>query len=426
MKAESPTGLAAAVEAFRHREFRLVWIGGVISHTGRWFQAVTVPIVVYQLTKSAAWVGVAGFAQIFPLAVMMPLAGAIADRYHRRSILLVTQSLQAVASSGFVVMWFAGGRNVGAYVAMSFVAGAAAGLNLPAWQAFVSELVPRDLLFSAITLNSAQFNASRLFGPALAGLAIGAWGPGWAFLINVVSYGAVIGALALIRTPRVVVENPAPLQPLREFRGAANYAMKRKGIRTAIFTVIVIGMFGLSLQMLSVVMAEEVFDRGERGFGLMLSAVGLGAVVTSPLVASMAGKVSRSAVQLGALAGYAGGILVLGLAPIFELALVGLFVMGAAHLASASTLNTVIQVQVDESVRAKVLSVYLAALTLANPIGQLALGQIIEATTPRTAFAGTGAVLLALVAYVAVRGTLAGLDDPGPALTVEAADVAID
>ena len=144
-----------------------------------------------------------------------------------------------------------------------------------------------------------------------------------------------------------------------------------------------IGFFGLSLQTLSVTVAEDVFDQGERGFGLLLSFVGLGAVSMSPIIAGAAQRFRRSQLQQTALMLYAMGALVIAVAPVFAVALAGGFMMGAAHLTSASTLNTAIQLQVDESARAKVLAVYLSMLTASNPIGQLLLGQLIDRTDPR-------------------------------------------
>jgi len=168
-----------------------------------------------------------------------------------------------------------------------------------------------------------------------------------------------------------------------------------------------------------------VFLRGERGFGLLLSCVGLGAVCASPVVASMAGRVRRSRLQGAALMLYGTGIIGLSLAPVFWVALPAMFVMGAAHLTSASTLNTSIQVQVDEAVRAKVLSLYLSMLTLANPLGQLLIGGLIELTAPRLAFFVCGLSLLGIATVLVTTGALEGLDEqdspyqPGSAAEVQ-------
>ena len=403
-------GLRDSFSVFRIRNYRLFWFGGLISNIGRWFQTIAIPIVVFDLTDSAGWVGLAGFAQIMPMALMGPFGGAIADRYPRRQVLLITQTLQAFVALGLMALWFSGVREAWAFVAISVLVGLTAGLNLPAWQAIVSELVPRDRLLAGITLNSAQFNASRMVGPALGGAAIAWFGPGWAFFVNAISYGAVLTGLALMRLDAVHKQPEGRMRPLREFADAARYAFANQGIRTAILTVSLIGFFGLSLQTLSVTIAEDVFDQGEQGFGWMLSSVGLGAVLTSPLIAAAAGRFKRSQIQQTALLLYAAGSLVIATAPVFAVALVGSFMMGAAHLTSASTLNTAIQLQVDEAVRAKVLAVYLTTLTASNPLGQLSLGQLIDRTNPRLAYTVAGVTYIAIGLYLLAGRRLRGLD----------------
>ena len=403
-------GLRNSFSVFWIRNYRLFWFGGLLSNIGRWFQTIAIPIVVFDLTDSAGWVGLAGFAQIMPMALMGPFGGAIADRYPRRQVLLVTQTLQAFVALGLMALWFSGVREAWAFVAVSVLVGLTAGLNLPAWQAIVSELVPREQLLAGITLNSAQFNASRMVGPALGGAAIAWFGPGWAFFVNAISYGAVLTGLALMRLDAVHVRPEGRMRPLREFAGAARYALANQGIRTAILTVSLIGFFGLSLQTLMVTIAEDVFEQGGQGFGWMLSAVGLGAVLTSPLIAMAAGRFKRSQIQQTALLLYAVGSLVIATAPAFWVALVGSFMMGAAHLTSASTLNTAIQLQVDEAIRAKVLAVYLTMLTASNPLGQLFLGQLIDRTNPRFAYTLAGAAYITIGLWLLAGRRLRGLD----------------
>jgi MFS family permease len=397
--------------AFGFRNFRVVWIGAVISNIGRWFQSVAIPLVIYDLTGgSAAWVGLAGFAQQIPTALLGPVAGALADRYARRNILIVTQSLQAVASVAFVVMWSAGVRSPGAFVVAAIGTGIAAGLNLPAWQAFISELVPREFLMSAITLNSAQFNVARLLGPLLGGIVVREYGPGWAFSINSVTYIAVIVSLVLVSMPKIHQPPDGRMRPIREFISTIGYVRTRPGIVTAIATVTLIGFFGLAGQSMSVTLAEDIFDRPDTGFGMMLTSAGLGAVIASPVIAWAAHRVRRSIIQQYALVLYGGGIVLAGAAPTFILSLVGMFAMGMAHIASASTLNTAIQLQVDESVRAKVLSVYITTLLLATPLGLIVLGQTIDRFGPRETFVVSGLVLVAVAAVLVATGRLRGLD----------------
>lgn len=397
--------------AFRFRNFRVVWFGAVISNIGRWFQSVAIPLVIYDLTDgSAAWVGLAGFAQQIPTAMLGPLAGALADRYARRNILIITQTLQAVASVAFVVMWSMGVRSPGAFVIAAIGTGVAAGLNLPAWQAFISELVPREYLMSAITLNSAQFNVARLLGPLLGGIVVREWGPGWAFSVNTVTYLAVIVSLIIVTMPRVHAEPTGRMRPIQEFIETLGYVRTRPGIVTAIATVTLIGFFGLAGQSMSVTLAEDIFDRPDTGFGMMLTAAGFGAVIASPIIAWAAVRIRRSMIQQYALVVYGAGIVLAGVAPEFWLALIGMFVMGMAHIASASTLNTAIQLQVDESVRAKVLSVYITTLLLATPLGLLILGQAIDRFGPRETFVVSGVVLIVVAVVLVATGRLRALD----------------
>ena len=409
--AVSARRLPVALASLGYRDFRYFWIGGLISSSGRFFQVVALPVIIWDLTKSPGWVGFAGFAQFVPMAMMAPIGGPLADRHPRRKLLLVTQSLMALVALAFAAMWWAGVRSPLAFVAVSALAGLTGGLNLPAWQAFVSELVPRDLLLNAVTLNSAQFNSSRMIGPVLAGITVAAAGPAAAFVVNAASYVAVLIALALIDAPGTASSSAQPLRPVRNFVRTARYVRNRRGISTAIAVATLIGFIGLPIQVLIVVLAEDVFHRGPSGYGLMLTMVGAGAVACSPIVASLGGRVPRSRILVLALGVYGVAVVGLAVAPTFVASLVPLAAMGAAHLASASTLNTTVQLQVDEDRRAQVLALYLMMLLLGNPIGQLALGQMMELVGPRLTLGAAGVVFLGAAAAMLTAGWLRNLDE---------------
>lgn len=402
----------AALEALRYRDFRLFWIGGFVSGVGRFFQFVAIPAVIWNLTGSPGWVGFGGFAQFISMALVAPVAGPLADHHSRRLMLLVTQSAQALMALALAVAWWSGVREPAAYVAMSVLVGLTGGLNLPAWQAFVSELVPRSVLLNAVTLNSTQFNASRLIGPMLAGATLVAAGPGAAFAINSASFLAVIVALLMIRTPGAIADEDR-IHPVRDFAATLVYIRGQSGIATAVGAVALIGMFGLSLQVLVIVFAEDVFGRDESGYGLMLTMVGAGAVAAAPFVTSMGRRFRRSRVQGFALLAYGLGVMALAAAPAFWMALVALAVMGASHLTSAAMLNTTIQLQVEEHRRAQVIAVYMMALLLANPVGQLVLSRMIELIGPRPTFGIAGATLVAATLALRASGRLSRLDLEG-------------
>ena len=411
----------SAWASLAHRNYRLFFFGGLVSNTGRWFQSVAIPAIIWQLTESAAWVGLAGFSRMAPMAFVSPLAGALADRYDRRKLLLVTQSLQAAATGLLMVAWIAGVRSPEVYVGLSMVAGAFGGLNLPAWKAFINDLVDRDLLLNAITLGSMQFNAARMFGPALAGITLAAAGPAWAFFVNFASFGAVLLALWLIDVRTGPTGGARePFSPIRDFGHTLRWIRTHTGIRRAILTVGVVGLLGMPIQVLAVVFAEDVFGRGATAYGLMLTMIGLGAVVTGPFVAGRGSRMARSQLEAIALVIYSIGVLAFAMAPSIVVAFAALLLVGAAHLTSASVLNTAVQIQVPEDRRAKVLSVHMMVVTFSSPLGQLVLGQVMEWTSPRATMLGAGVAMAMISGFLITSGRLRSLDADGEPVISEA------
>ena len=401
----------AALASFGHRGFRYFWFGGVTANSARWFQYVALPAVVWDLTASPGWVGFAGFAQFAAMALVAPVSGMLADHYPRRNVLMASQTLMGLVAVLMALAWMQGVRSPAAYVALAAASGLAGGLNLPVWQAFVSELVPRDLLLNAVTLNSAQFNSSRLVGPMLGGITVAAAGPAVAFWVSAAGALVVVLVMVRIESRRTVSAVGTPnLRLIRRTLDVARYVGARRGLVVAFTAAVLIGSVGLPIQMLTVVFAEDVFNRGPGGFGFMLTMLGVGAVAAAPVVASMGGRVPRSRIQRVALAVYGAAVVVLSVAPTFEAYLVPLALIGAAHLASASALNTAVQLQVDEDRRTQVMSLYIMALMTSNPVGQLVLGQLIEAIGARGAFGLYGALLLGGTALLHTLGWLSELD----------------
>lgn len=407
-------GLREAGAAFRHRNFTVFWTGALLSNTGSWMQNITVPYVVYELTRSAGWVGFAAFMQLMPNVVVGPLAGAIADRFPRRRVLIVTQSLQAVVAVLLWAVWAAGLATPGVIVALVALTGLIAGLNIPSWQAFVSELVPRSALLNAVTLNSAQFNASRALGPALGGVVLGTLGPGAAFLLNAGSFAAVLVALALLRLPRAEPTSGA-LRVWAQFREGVAYTRRQPGIMACVGLVTLLGFLGTPVLQLAPVFAREVYDVGGGLYGLLAASMGIGAVLGAPIVGAWAPTRRRSRVAVGGLLLYASAVTAFGLAPVYWLGFVALLLVGAAHLTVASVLNTTIQLLVDEHMRGRVLSIYLMVLTGTMPIGALVQGQLAEVWgAPATATAA-GLVMLTGALVVRFRTSFTDpMDAPGP------------
>ncbi len=408
-------GFAAALVAFRHRNFTLFWFGALFSNTGTWVQNVTVPFLVFQLTQSAAWVGVAAFTQLLPLALFSVVGGSLADRHQRRSVLLVTQSAAAVVALALWALWASGRASLAPVLVLVGIGGMVTGLNIPAWQAFVSELVPRDTLLNAVTLNSTQFNAARAFGPALGGLVLAQLGVGWAFLLNAASYLVVIAVLVAISVPRLARDLHHD-SVLRGLITSVRYTAQRRGLATCVLAVAGLGLFASPVNSLLVVFAEDVFDVGRFRYGLLGAALGLGAVLSAPLVAGPGTGVRRSLLAGAGMAVHGIALVGFALAGAYPVALGLLLVAGAAYLPVAATLNTTLQLQVDESMRGKVLALYITVFTVAIPVGSLIQGAVASVVgAPTTLAVGAGLFLVVTLALGA-SGWLRSLDDTGVAM----------
>lgn len=407
-----PSGLRHGMRAFRHRDFRWFFVGGLLSNSGNWLQNLAVPYVLFELTERSLWVGLAGFAQFLPAFVLGPIAGALADRHDRRTVLLLTQVAMAVAAFALWGAWAAGWHRPALILALTALTGVFSGLMVPSWQAFVAALVPREDLGSAITLNSTQFNASRAVGPALAGLLLAVAGPGWVFFLNGVSFVAVIAALWVVRPDSQVIEPGAQNGVIAGFREAVRYMAARTGIWVGVATAMLIAFFGNPITQFTVVFAEEVYEAGPTVVGVLAAAVGIGAVLAAPALSSFDTRTRRSTVVRWALPAYALAVIGFGAAPNWPLGLVALLLVGAGFLAVIATTNTAVQLIVTDDMRGRVMSTRVMGFTLAFPLGSLAQGVLADIWGPQPTVIAFGACLLVAAAYFATRpDLLAGLDE---------------
>jgi MFS family permease len=404
-------GLRSAVAAFRYRNFALFWTGAVVSNTGGWVQNVTVPYVVFRLTDSAAWVGFASFSLLITASILGPVGGTLADRFDRRTVLLVMSTAQAAVAMALWAAWGAGVRSPGVIIAMAATSGVFAGLMIGSWQAFVSELVPREALLNAVTLNSAQFNAARAFGPAIGGVILALVGPGWAFFVNGVSFLAVIAALLAMRLDRVVEKAVGRMHIVADFRETIRYVRASAGIAACVIVVAALGFFESPVFQLVVVFAEDVFVVDEWVFGVLSAALGIGAILATPFVAGWGSTFRRQVLVAGAILLCGTSMAVFALAPNAYVGFVGLLGVGAGYLTIASSLNTTIQLQVDEQMRGKVLAFYVLSITLCAPLGSLLQGALAEVIGPRATVAAGGVCFVLVLVLLRARGSLAHLDD---------------
>lgn len=406
-------GLRHALRAFRHRDFAIFWTGALASNTGSWVQNLAVPYVLYQLTESAFWVGLATFTQFIPAMLLGPLAGSMADRFDRRKVLFATQTLMAVAALALWGAWAAGVRSPIAILALVALSGTVAGVNIPSWQSFVNDLVPREDLLSAVTLNSLQFNAARALGPGIAGILLATLGPSWAFFLNAVSFAFVLVALRMVRTRQAARTTALSGGFLRQFRRAVIYTRHQPGILIGILIAVLVAFLGNPVFQFTVVFAAEIFRVGPLGLSLLNVALGLGAVLAAPLVSGWDEVWSRAVLVRWALIAYALALVAFAVAPVYVVGLVALVVVGGGFLAVISATNTSVQVIVADHMRGRVMALRIMAFTGAYPVGALVQGAVSDLIGPRVTVAGAGLVLLVAALVLGAKpALLATLDDP--------------
>jgi MFS family permease len=411
-------GLRHALRAFRYRDFSLFWFGAFISSVGTWMQAVTVPYVLHEATGSAAWVGFGAAAQFLPAMLIGPLGGSAADRYPRRRILLISQSAAAVFA---LALWLSVRQGqIHPLVILALVAGSglASGYGIPAWQAFVPELVPREVLLNAVALNSAQFNASRAVGFMIGGLTLSRFGPGVAFLANGLSYLAVIGAVLAVRAGRHEERPAGPETPRAgSFREGFAYVWARPGLRLVVLTVVVVASLGNPVIQLAPVFAHDVFHVGEGAYGLLAAALGIGATFGSIILGAYGDQIRRSRLIVVATAAYGLSVLSLGLTPWYAGGLAAMFAIGMGFLVIVSALNTTMQLSVDNRFRGRALALYIMAFTGAYPVGSLLQGWLADLVGVRPVVVGAGLCLVAYAVFLAARPAVTRTLDTWPPAT---------
>jgi MFS family permease len=414
-EAPAPTrGLRHAFRALRHRDFALFLTGAFISSTGMWMQNVTVPYVLNEATGSATWVGLAGFAQFIPAMVMGPIGGTFADRFPRRRILLVSQSVAMFIAFALWLTVRDGQVDPGLMVGLVAVGGIASGFGIPAWQSLVPELVPRESLLNAVALNSAQFNASRALGFLIGGLSLHAFGPATAFLVNAVSYVTVLGALLVVHAGRAPEAGRAGAAEAGGFRSVLTYARRHPGILLTIVTVGVVAFLGSPVVLLAPVFAREVFHVNEAAYGYLAAAFGIGATVGAVVLGAYGDGLRRSRLATSAIAAYGLALLAMGLTPVYAGGLLAMFAIGAGYLVVVSALNTTLQESVEPRFRGRVVALYFMAFTGGYPLGALLQGWLADLVGVRPVVAGAGLVLAAYAALLVLRPGLAASLDPAP------------
>ena len=368
--------------------------GQAVSLIGTWMQSVAQAWLVYRLTGSAVLLGVVGFASQIPVFLLAPVGGVIADRYDRRRVLIATQSTMMFLAFALAALTLSGRIEVWQIAAIAALLGMANGFDIPARQAFVVELVGRQDLINAIALNSSMFNGARIIGPAIAGVLVAAVGEGWAFLVNAVSYVAVIASLVSLRVTARVQE-PRRGTAFADVTEGFRFVAGTSPVRALLLLLGLVSLTGMPYAVLMPVVADDVLGAGASGLGVLMGASGVGALTGALVLArrrtlqGLGTWVARAATAFGV------GLIVFSLSRTFWLSVLLLVPVGFAMMLQMSSSNTLIQSMVPDRLRGRVMAMYSMMFMGMAPIGALAAGTLAELIGAPGTIAAGGAVSIA-------------------------------
>jgi MFS family permease len=386
----------------RHRNFRLYVVGQGLSLVGFWMQSVAQGWLVYRLSGSAFALGVVAFAAYAPVLAVAPLAGVAADRVRRYHLVVLTQVLLMLIALALGLVVGSGQATVPLIVAAAAATGVVSAFDIPTRQSFLVEMVGPEDRPGAIALNASIFNAARMVGPAVAGLLVAEVGEGPCFLLNAASYVAVLLALARMRLERPAAA-PAS-SPTTGFVAGVRYVRGQPVLRTLLLLLGVVGSLGFPWVILLPVFAGEVFHVGPRGYGLLLAAAGIGAVLSGLRLASR--RYSRLEHRRNLLIGLTSlgcGVVGLALSRSVVVAMAAQALAGFGMIRYVATTNTLLQLVVEDRYRGRVMGLYTVTFLGTAPLGSLVLGAVAErAGAPAGAFL-SGSVSLAAAAWLALR-----------------------
>ena len=386
--------------ALRHRNYKLFFWGQLVSLIGTWMQTVAQNWLVFELTKSALALGFINFLSAIPITFLTLPAGAIADRHSKRHILIGTQTVSMLLAFVLAALVYFQAVQMWHIAVLSLLLGITNAFDIPARQSFVVDMVGKDDLMNAIALNSSMFNGARVFGPALAGVLIASIGTAGCFLLNGLSFLAVIGAYIAMRLPAA-----APINPSRSIWHATGEALRYVAndriIRAVITLVSVTSLFGWSYSVLMPIFAGDVLNIGAKGYGYLLAANGVGALLGALTLASLGNDPHRRRLTFGGLFGFCATLAVFAMSRNFWLSAAALAGVGWFMIIFFATANTSIQLCTPDELRGRVMGIYALAFLGLNPFGSMLGGSVAHATSASMAILMGVAVCVAAAIIVA-------------------------
>jgi MFS family permease len=396
-------GAAHAWRALRHRNFRLFFGGQSISLIGTWMTRIATAWLVYRLTGSAMLLGTVSFAGQIPTFIVAPFAGVWIDRLDRRKLLVWTQTASMVQSLALAALTFSGHINIPWIIILSVTQGIVNGFDMPGRQSFMMQMVDdRADLGNAIAINSSMVNTARLIGPSLAGMLIAVTSEGWCFLVDGISYLAVIASLIAMRLPVSQVKR-TPASMAHELHEGWTYVTGFLPVRNILLLFAVVSLMGMPVVVLMPVFAARVLHGGPHTLGFLMGAMGVGALASALSLAAR--RSVRGLIRMIPIAAlvFGVGLIGFGLSHWFWLSMIAVLVGGMGMMQGMAASNTIIQTLVSEDMRGRVMSYYTMAFMGMSPFGSLLAGSMASAFGAPIAVIVTGSVVLLGAAWFFTR-----------------------
>lgn len=382
------TVIPSAFGALRHRNFRLFFLGQLVSLAGTWMQQVAQAWLVLTLTNSAFYVGLVGALGSLPVLLLALPAGALADRMSKLKLIIITQTAAMLLAFILAGLVYAGAVTILHIMVLAALLGVVSAFDVPGRQSFFVEMVGKEDLMNAIALNSSAFNVTRVLGPAVAGILIGTLGLGLCFLLNGISFLAVIAALFAIRLPPYR-PTALPSSAWAHIREGLSYVLSDRRVRTVVVNIAVLSILGYPFLVLMPVVARNVLHRGAAEFGWMSSAVGVGALSGALMLAAFSRQLPKGRVLRNASVAFGIVLSLFALSRSLSLSLVLLALTGFAMIVNTATTNTLLQTLTPDHMRGRVMSVFTLAFVGMGPIGAFQAGYFADQFgAPATMVAG--------------------------------------
>jgi MFS family permease len=409
--------VASAFRSLRNYNFRVWASGAIVSNVGTWMQRIGQDwLVLTQLTNhNATAVGIVMSLQFGPQMLLLPVTGHVADHFDRRKVLFATQAAMGLLAAGLGALTLSGAVRLWHVYGFALALGCVAAFDAPSRQAFVSDLVPESDLSNAVGLNSTSFNAARMIGPAVAGVLIARFGSGWVFVINAVSFAAVIASLTLIRVHELQ-RAPGRGGAKGRLADGFRYVAKRPDLKVVLTMLFLVGTFGLNFPIYISTMSVSVFHAGAGEYGLLTSTMAIGSV----LGALMSAMRARPTIRLILVSGlvFGGGCALAAVMPDYRLFGLVLVLIGVSAQTFTVSSNSLVQISTEPAMRGRVLAILMAIFAGGTPIGAPIVGRVADSLGPRWALgvgalAGVAAATIGLLHLRSPRGSASLAGQPG-------------